>query len=225
MSDVRAVFFDAVGTVIFPDPSAAAVYADVANRYGGRRTAEEIRHRFAIAFRRQDILDEQQQWRTSAARERERWRSIVGEVLNDVTDNDACFQELWEHFSRPTAWRLADDVADTLQVLAARGLILGLASNYDGRLRNVVASLPALGPLEHMVISSEVGWRKPSIEFFAALSQITSLPPERILLVGDDLVNDYTSAMATGVRAILYDPEGRHHAKEIQRIVSLRELV
>ena len=50
--EVRAVFFDAVGTLIHPQPSAAAVYAAVGRRFGTRRTEEEIAARFPTAFAR-----------------------------------------------------------------------------------------------------------------------------------------------------------------------------
>ena len=40
---VRAVFFDAVGTMIHPDPPAATVYARVGRRFGSRLPAEAVR--------------------------------------------------------------------------------------------------------------------------------------------------------------------------------------
>ena len=33
---IRAIFFDAVGTLLFPEPSAAAVYAQLAHAQGSR---------------------------------------------------------------------------------------------------------------------------------------------------------------------------------------------
>src|SRR5207302_1039003 len=51
-AEVRAVFFDAVGTLIHPEPPAGAVYAEVGRRHGSRLTAAEIARRFAAAFRR-----------------------------------------------------------------------------------------------------------------------------------------------------------------------------
>jgi putative hydrolase of the HAD superfamily len=204
-----AVIFDAVGTLIFPEPPAATIYADVGRRYGGRRSAAEIAPRFAAAFRRQEQLDETLGWRTSEQREVERWRTIVTEVLDDVPDRDACFRELFEHFRRPSAWRLADEAAATLAKLAEQGHLLGLASNYDSRLRDVVAGLPALAPIRYLAISSEIGWRKPAPQFFQALARLVGLPSDRLVLVGDDPVNDYEGARAAGLGAILLDRESK----------------
>jgi putative hydrolase of the HAD superfamily len=201
--DVRAVFFDAVGTLIHPEPTAPVVYAAVARSLGGRLTPTEVAMRFRGAFARQEALDLADGLRTSEERERRRWRHIVAEVLSDVREGERCFEELFAHFARPDAWRCDSDAATVLGELERRGHVLGLASNYDGRLRGVAAGLPELRPLRHLVISSEVGWRKPAPQFFAALFERTGLQPREILFVGDDPPNDYDGATAAGLRALL----------------------
>jgi putative hydrolase of the HAD superfamily len=205
--DVRAIVFDAVGTVIHPEPPASAVYAAVGRRFGSRLSAAAIAPRFRAAFARQEALDRDAGLRTSEEREVERWRQIVGEVLTDVTDPGGCFAELYAHFARPEAWRADPDAAPTLQELAARGYVLGVASNYDRRLRSVVAGMPALRPVQHLVISSEVGWRKPAREFFAALCRSVGRDAGQILFVGDDRANDYDGARAAGLKALLVGGE------------------
>jgi putative hydrolase of the HAD superfamily len=206
--DVRAVFFDAVGTLIHPEPSAAAVYAAVAGSLGSRLTEAEIAARFRAAFAREEAFDRANGLRTGEERERRRWRHIVAAVLPDVCDGERCFEELFAHFARPGAWRCDPQAAAVLAELERRGYVLGMASNYDSRLRTVAAGLPELRPLRHLVISSEVGWRKPAPEFFAALCERTELAPAEILLVGDDRVNDYDGATAAGLRAVLVGAGG-----------------
>jgi putative hydrolase of the HAD superfamily len=207
--EVRVIFFDAVGTVIFPEPSAAEAYAAVAARYGSRLSLAEIGQRFRTAFQREEEFDLRHGLRTDEKREERRWRHIVAAVLDDVCDGEACFRELFEHFSRPQAWACAPDAGTTLAELARRGYQLGMASNYDRRLRLVAAGLPELRPLEHLVISSEVGWRKPAPEFFAAVVRQAGVATEEILFVGDDPINDEEGARAAGLRTRLLDPLGR----------------
>lgn len=206
---VRVIVFDAVGTVIFPSPPATAVYAAVAARCGSRLSLEEVGQRFRAAFRREEEFDLRNGLRTNEEREERRWRHIVGAVLDDVCDGEACFRELFEHFSRPQAWACAPDAGATLAELARRGYTLGMASNCDRRLRSVVAGLPELRPLEHLVISSEVGWRKPAPEFFVAVVRQAGVAAEEILFVGDDPVNDEEGGRAAGLRTLLFDPPGR----------------
>jgi putative hydrolase of the HAD superfamily len=94
------------------------------------------------------------------------------------------------------------------KVLDRRAYRVGLASNFDGRLHSVLSGYPSLARLAPIVISSEVGWRKPSSEFFAAMCQAVELAPPEVLYVGDDIVNDYQGALAAGCRALLLDPSG-----------------
>jgi putative hydrolase of the HAD superfamily len=203
---VRAVVFDAVGTVIRPDPPAAVIYSEVAKRLGSRVASGEIPARFRRAFGQQEEIDRLVGLQTSEEREMQRWRQIVTQVLDDVADTEECFRELFDHFSDPSAWRCEAEIGPVLEELASRGYALGLASNYDRRLRRVVTGLPMLTRLERLIISSEVGWRKPAPEFFAAIAQTFGLPGSQILYVGDDLMNDYEGARSAGLHAVLYDP-------------------
>jgi putative hydrolase of the HAD superfamily len=222
---IRAVFFDAVGTLIHPEPPAPAVYAAVGQRFGSQRTPADVAGRFRRAFRRQEELDYAAGLRTGEEREVARWRSIVAEVLDDVSNLEACFEELFAHFARPEAWRCAEDAAPVLAWLETSGRMLGLASNFDGRLRGVVAGLPALRPLRQLVISSEVGWRKPAPSFFEAVCQHAGLKSSQILLVGDDWVNDYQGARALGMPTVLLDRENRHEVPAGERLARLTDLL
>ena len=200
------VFFDAVGTLIHPDPLAPAVYAAVGHRFGSRLDEITITARFRAAFRRQEEADYAGNLRTDETRELRRWRTIVGEVLDDVTDAETCFQELYAHFARPDAWRRQPETAEVFAALAVRGHLLGIASNFDHRLRGLVEHIPALQGIKHLLISSEIGWRKPAPEFFEAMCRNVDFPPEQILYVGDDPVNDYFGAKKVGLQAVLLDP-------------------
>jgi putative hydrolase of the HAD superfamily len=222
--ELAAIYFDAVGTVLHPEPDAVTVYAEVSRRHGSRRAAADIAGRFGLAFAREDALDQAAGHRTGEEREQRRWRNIVAEVLDDVRDADACFRELFEHFARPEFWACDPQAAVLLERLARRGLILGMASNYDERLRRVVAGKPEVRLLEHLVISSEVGWRKPASQFFTAMSAAAGVPESNILYVGDDLVNDYEAGQRAGCQVLLLDPSGRKGPQTTRRVKQLLEV-
>ena len=221
LDGIGAVAFDAVGTLLFPQPPAAVVYAEAGRRFGSKLTEAEIAARFLSTFRREGILDRAQGFRTSEERELLRWQHIVGEVLDDVRDPEACFQALFDHFSRPQAWRCNPEAARTLQALGESGYDLSIASNYDHRLRSVVRGKPELDHIKHLVISSEVGWRKPAAEFFTALAKAHGLAGRQILYVGDDLVNDYEAARAAGLRSVLYSRDENSITLQIRRLTEL----
>jgi putative hydrolase of the HAD superfamily len=219
----RSVFFDAVGTLLFPRQPVAQTYAEVARRHGSRLTEADIRPRFRPAFARQEQIDESAGWRTDEDREKARWRAIVAETIPDA-DADSCFAELWAHFSRPDAWAVHEEAEGIFAELTRRGIVPGIASNFDARLTGLVEAIQTLAPVrDQCVVSSLVGFRKPAAEFFAVLPRAAGCQPGRMLYVGDDLRNDIEGAAAAGIRAVLYDPDGL--STDGRRIRRLRDIL
>src|SRR5262245_59563133 len=93
---IRAIYFDAVGTLIHPQPPAVEIYLEVGRRYGSRVSRKTCLRRFRKQILNQDLIDQERNWATDEQRELERWREIVAEVLDDVSDFDSCFAELYE---------------------------------------------------------------------------------------------------------------------------------
>lgn len=222
--DVRCVLFDAVGTLIYPEPPVAAAYGAVARKFGSSRSELEIGERFRQAFCRQEDLDGQASgYRTDEDRERRRWQAIVAEVFDELADPSPAFSELWEHFSQPRHWQLFDDVADAWRGLAAQGVLPGVASNFDRRLRQVCAGLPPLDECNLIFVSSELGVRKPSSDFFRRIENVLRLSAGQIMLIGDDWENDYLAARSAGWQAVFVDRKGLQPAAP-DRVRSLAEL-
>jgi putative hydrolase of the HAD superfamily len=220
---IRAVYFDAVGTLIFPSPPASAVYTQVAGRHGLTIDPAAISKLLWQQFRVEDDLDRQSGWVTSEERERRRWRNIVSAALPGSSDE--LFEELFRHFAQATAWTVPDDAARTLTELVAAGYRVGMASNYDRRLESVVQGSAALAPVRgRLVISSVVGVRKPGAGFFDAVVASAGCEPGEILFVGDDAENDYLGAIAAGMHAVLLDPKDKHPEVE-RRVRSLGDLL
>jgi len=220
---IRAVFFDAVGTVLHPEPGAPTVYAREAERFGLAIAPDEILARFRAAYLLEETVDELADWTTSEARERKRWQAIVSATLPGAPSE--CFDALFAHFAQPQAWSAPPGIEAVLDRLAERGLRLGLASNYDSRLSLVLAGRPELQRLlGHVVISSHVGVRKPGRGFFQRVIEGAGCPPEQIAFVGDDIDNDYRGAERAGMLALLLDPNERHPQIE-RRIRTLEELI
>jgi putative hydrolase of the HAD superfamily len=228
---IRWIAFDAVGTLIRPEPSVAAIYHRVALRHGSRLSSAEVARRFREAFARSETngglpcgcAEAIDAWHTCEAREQLRWRSIVDFVLDDVRSREECFAELFGHFGRPATWVCFPDVEPTLASLSHMGIRLAVSSNFDGRLNAVMDGIPALAPIELRIISSEVGHRKPSPRFFERLLAETGCRPSAVLFVGDDWRNDVEAAEGAGVPALQVDREGGGNGD--RRLHSLAELV
>src|SRR5262245_29992761 len=120
-SPIEVVVFDAVGTLIYPEPDVAAVYAAVGQRFGSKLDKAEVASRCKRAVRDEDAIACDVDARTSEEIEYERWRRIVGSVLSDSEDASACFLELFAHFARPDSWRVFPEVPDVLASLQSAG--------------------------------------------------------------------------------------------------------
>ncbi len=204
LDGIEWVLFDAVGTLIYPEPDVATAYHAVAREFGSRLEPAEIRTRFKGALRQSQGECEP----TSETRERERWRGIVASVFDDVEKgSDALFERLWEHFAAPHHWRTFDDVT-VLGELATRGFKIGIASNFDGRLKGILAGHPVLAGCTEVFVSSEIGYTKPDARFFREIERCLGVPASRIALVGDDEIADVAGATAAGWRAVRLEWNG-----------------
>lgn len=202
--DVRAVFFDAVGTLLYPIVPPPETYAQAARRQGITLDPTVVLSRFRSAFRAEEEADRATGWVTSEMREVERWRRIVAASLPELPDPERGFSELFTHFARPDAWAVLRDAGAFLTELERRGLILGIGSNLDARLLNIIAGHDVLKPLaQRVVVSAAVGHRKPSAKFFAAVIRAAGCSAGEVVFVGDEAANDFDGATAAGLRAIL----------------------
>lgn len=222
---IRAILYDAVGTLIHVKPSVAAIYAEVGKRFGSRVSLHDIYRRFPAAFARQDRIDELAGWRTDEPRERQRWRDLVAEVLDDVADPTECFEVLFNRFSDTKVWTIDIDLADLLHTIHQRGIRQAVASNFDARLHGILKAASSLRQLDPVFVSSEIGWRKPAPEFFAHVINTLDLPPSEILFVGDDRINDYDAAKRAGMCSVMLDPRRRHPELGQDRIEALQEVL
>ena len=221
--NTKAVAFDAVGTVLYPEPSVSAAYASVATRHGSELTEQDIRSRFGPAMAVFDDDSQANDFRTNESQERLLWEQVVTRVLTDVDDVTSCFDELWEWFGRPEAWRVFDDVAETLEALRSRGLSIAIASNFDHRLHAVCEGLPEVATISKRVVSSEVGYRKPSAGYYNRLAEVCGVLPQQVLMVGDTPTNDIEGARAVGMRAVLVDRS--RDADLPDRVSSLKQIL
>jgi putative hydrolase of the HAD superfamily len=202
-SKVSLVIFDAVGTLLEPSPPVVEAYLRHAVSFGVQLSPDQVRARFRQAMAAQAELDRQAQGRTGAERELARWSEIVAQVFAELDDSAPLFDRLWQHFAEPVHWRVPPDAALALARLEAAGIPWGIGSNFDDRLLGLCAGLAPLKrcPRERVFVSSRVGYLKPFAEFYRHIERALDLPPEELLMVGDDPANDYAGAQAAGWQA------------------------
>lgn len=192
--------FDVVGTLVEPQPSVAVAYQRVAARHGVERSTAEIGGLFRQAWCRQEAIDAatRMPFATDRLRERERWRAIVTDVFADVPEIESLFADLWDHFGRPAAWRPTAYGPALVRQAVDAGLTVALASNFDERLHAIAGCVEPLSLVPHVFASSELGWRKPAVEFFRCVEERLGYTADEILLVGDDPDLDIAAGRRAG---------------------------
>ena len=96
-------------------------------------------------------------------------------------------------------WPIAN--ADPVLMALKQRFQIGLLSNYP-HAPTVHRSLDRFGLLRHLdsvTVSGEIGWAKPHPRAFELAIAEMQVPPERLLYVGDDIVNDMEGAKALGL--------------------------
>jgi len=200
---VRAAAFDVVHTLVEPSPTVAVAYHEAGLRHGVCLDPAVIQARFAAAWKRQETLDAAASppFATSRSREADRWRQIVADVFAEAGEIEGIFADLWGHFGKPEFWQPVPAGRELVLAARAAGLPVVLASNFDERLLKLAAAVEPLTLAEHVFASSELGWRKPSLEFFRAIERRLGLRPEALILVGDDADLDIAAARRAGWHA------------------------
>jgi putative hydrolase of the HAD superfamily len=137
------------------------------------------------------------------------WRSLTGAVFNNLgylerfPDFEAFFGELYHHFATAEPWVLYEDVIPALRLWQIQGIELGIISNFDSRIYQVLAELGLEYFFRSITISSQTGAAKPDREIFQIALQKHDCPPAQAWHIGDSKKEDYQGAKALGIEAFL----------------------
>ena len=205
---IKAILFDAVGTLFYLTKTVGDHYALVGDEIGLKLDAKKLDQAFHASWKQMP-----QRAAIDGPRENDDkgwWRELVDLVLDQVApslsevDRDNFFEIAYEHFAEAGVWELYPDIRDVLEKLQPR-FRLAVISNFDGRLRFVLQHLGISKFLSHIFISSEIGADKPDPEIYRRAARLMNLKPNEILHVGDDPERDWNAAGAAGLSIFRVD--------------------
>ena len=213
---IEAVFFDAGGTLLRTAEPVGRTYARLAGHYGWAAEEAPLEQGFRAAWKKR-IAEGAPGDGTLG---KEGWKKILrasveaGGLPGRFPFEDY-FEEVYAHFARPDAWRDFPETDTVLARLRERGIRTGILSNWDPRLRQVLAGFSWAGKLDPVLISEEVGAEKPGREIFRKAEQAGGLAAGQCALGGgrcarggDDPISDQRGAEGAGWRwALVSRPE------------------
>jgi putative hydrolase of the HAD superfamily len=199
---IKAIFFDAAGTLIHLAGSVGYHYALAGQRVGLLLDAAALDRAFVDSWKQMPARpaidgpreDDDKGW----------WRDLVNRVIDEVApgtgelDRDAFFEVAYSHFAEAGVWELYPEVIEVLEQLRP-GYDLAVVSNFDGRLRMILEQLGVTQFFSHIFLSSELGADKPDPLIYERALKLGRRAPNETLHVGDDPVRDWQGAEAAGL--------------------------
>ena len=226
---LKAVFFDAAGTLFDAREPVGHTYARVAREHGVDADDSAVAAGFRRAFSSTSGLAFGPGRRPDEIRrlEREWWYGLVRrsfEGLGEFDNFDAFFEELFAYFANPQNWTPLPGAHAALRQLREAELKLGIISNFDYRLYRILEGLDLRPFFDTVTISSEAGYAKPAQEIFATAMNSLGVSGAEAVHVGDSEHLDVRGAQDAGLRAILIDT-GASGALAAARVSSLAETI
>ena len=229
--DVRAVFFDAGETLVYPHPSFAELFAEVLGENGHRIDPADVRevvHASSDAFTELMLSEQALNWSTSDEKSRALWdlvyRMFLTEAGIDAAEHERLVHVLYERFRNIASYRAYPDVLPTLERLRTTDLTLGLISNFEDWLEALLEELKVHHFFDVSVISGIEGVEKPDTKIFEIALERAGVDAAASVYVGDNPIFDAEPARKAGMLPVLIDRRGNHADTEFLRITSLEDL-
>jgi putative hydrolase of the HAD superfamily len=219
---LRAVFFDAGGTLIHLDPACildALAQHGVARDLPAYRAADLAARRAVVSWVADGHLPV----------ERSRWQLFARTLLEALgcppAAEAAVRAAVAERHAAATLWSYTEPgTAGVLARLRTLGYTLVIVSNADGRVATFLEHAGLAGAFDFVIDSALVGIEKPDPRIFALACERAGVDPGEAAHVGDVYQVDVLGARLAGVTPILFDPDDLLPAADCARIRSLTQL-
>lgn len=208
----KVIFLDAMGTLFGLKGTVGEVYGKIAEEFGVRVDYPSLNQAFFASFQEtsslafpncslNDIPTLEKQWWLNVAKAS--FHKI--DQLTQFNDFSAFFERLYLYFASQDPWFVYSDVIPTLEDWQQQGVILGIISNFDSRLFQVLESLKLDHFFSSITLSSIAGYAKPNGKIFEIALAKHQCLPSQVWHIGDHQKDDYEGAKQLGIKAFLVD--------------------
>jgi putative hydrolase of the HAD superfamily len=139
--------------------------------------------------------------------------SLAGVVSIDEPARDVTaplVDYLWSEQPRKNLWRRPiAGMAELVEDLAAEGVLLGIVSNSEGRLAELLEEMGLARFFRVVADSGVLGFEKPDRRIFEHAASGLGVAANELVHVGDAWVADIEGALGVGARAIWVSGEHR----------------
>ncbi|TGK07713.1 HAD family hydrolase [Leptospira semungkisensis] len=216
-SKERYIFLDVGDTLLTMKKPAGEVYFEVLNEFGLDATKHPkgfMERAFRKAYShmtRHPLPDYQDKFYAHTDGSEGWWRELLGYFLKEIGSDlqpDPIFQSIFKKFDEPSVWQIDPGFTDLLKFVRENKFGFGIISNWDHRLKELLASVGVLDHFDPVIVSAEFGYEKPSPLIFKEAENIVGLSPDKIVYCGDKIELDITPTRSRGWTAFHKHPEG-----------------
>lgn len=208
LKGIKLVTFDATNTLLKFRIPPWEFYATVARDYGFKGTGHDLKQRMLDNL--QVMSRKFPNFGRDTIKWHEWWRRVVkatfhGQLPPFITNLDSLADHLIDEFKTTKCWTCAEGGDDLLRILKNRQITIGVISNFDPRLHDILQNTNLSKSLDFVSTSYEIGFSKPDIRIFKdALDKCKlRVKPSESLHVGDDVRKDYMGARTSGWHALI----------------------
>jgi HAD superfamily hydrolase (TIGR01549 family) len=210
---LRAVLFDAGGTLLHPDYERVA---GVLGRVLGRAPAPAA---FVEAEYAGRAAVEAAMAESGGSRDGDRWTVHFAAMFGALGFGGEEIARVAPHIvtehRRANLWTVPQpEAAEGLAALRVAGFIVGVVSNADGTVDRLLAGAGLAADLAFVVDSGAVGIEKPDPGIFRLALDLAGVAADESLYVGDLYPVDVVGARRAGIEPVLLDPLGRYGGRD-----------
>ncbi|XP_037304177.2 haloacid dehalogenase-like hydrolase domain-containing protein 3 [Pungitius pungitius] len=228
---LRWVFWDVKDTLLRVRASVGEQYCKEAERVGLDISPVEVEAAFRLAYRH--YSSRYPNYGLSQGLDgRSWWMSVVRDTFSrcrvrDPALLDTMAHNLYHNFCKAENWEVFPDSKATLERCSSLGLEMGVVSNFDRRLEEILHVCGLRSHFRFLITSEEAGTAKPDPAIFKQALQRCGVLAANVAHVGDHYVNDYLASKSVGIHGLLLDRSNQRNARDVpaeHRLRSLEEL-
>lgn len=154
------------------------------------------------------------------------WRDLYLEVASEYTNESATesYDGLYDYYAKAESRTLSPHFLTFINRLRECGKTLGVMSNFDSRVHNVVEELGVTSQVDFIYSSCDIGYRKPGVKFFSTIAEKYNFNPKDIVYIGNNQEEDFYAAREAGWNSILYDTQDKYE-QESDKVRCFSELI
>ena len=216
MPVIQAIFFDVGQTILSPDYT---FLQKLLGEFGVDTDCDKLAQSAALSREKKFRGKQKETWKGLFTF----WLQAAGAQKEDIPE---LLKRIYARHQQENLWSWVEPTArKTFNLLLKMKYRLGIISNADGKVADVLNGIGLDHYFECIIDSHHVGVEKPDPKIFRAALDVLALEPANCLYVGDNYDRDIIGARSVGMEAVLLDPYDIVVEDDVVKIKELVDLI